>query len=170
VMRVIGTLTFFALCSGWAAAIVCSSSSCCQFIAILAVSVGRCALLLGAPAKILPPTPLIGPGCLTKPCQHEMVPNGVTLLRALVADSWFRGRRSITHASPRDGLANQLVIVADALGRRAHDARHVLPLRLLLPLFRGQKEEIHHQKAEASPPAAPVRWTTDDVREDGRPN
>ena len=55
VIRVIGTLTFFALCSGWAAAIVCSSSSCCQFIAILAVSVGRCALLLGAPAKILPP-------------------------------------------------------------------------------------------------------------------
>jgi len=85
-----------------------------------------------------------------------MVPNGVTLLRALVADPRFRGWRSITHASPPDGLANQLVIVAYALGRRAHDARHVLPLRLLLPLFRGQEEKNHHQKAEASPPAAPV--------------
>ena len=87
-MRVIGTLTFFALCSGWAAAIVCSSSSCCQFIAILAVSVGRCALLLGGPAKF-PAHPLIG--LAAKPCQHEMVPNGVTLLRALVADPRFRG-------------------------------------------------------------------------------
>ena len=38
-MWAIGALTFFA--AGCAAAIVCASSSCCQFIAILAGSVGK---------------------------------------------------------------------------------------------------------------------------------
>ena len=43
-MWAIGALTFFA--AGCAAAIVCASSSCCQFIAILAGSVGKVRPLL----------------------------------------------------------------------------------------------------------------------------
>ena len=52
-MWAIGALTFFA--AGCAAAIVCASSSCCQFIAILAGSVGKMRPLLAL--KCVPRVP-----------------------------------------------------------------------------------------------------------------
>ena len=67
----------------------------------------------------------------------------------------FRGLRAITRASPRDGLANQLVFPADALGGRAHDVRDVLPRDVLLLLLAAQN---HHQKVAATQTAAaPMR-------------
>lgn len=63
----------------------------------------------------------------------------------------FRGLRAITRASPRDGLANQLVFPADALGGRAHDVRDVLPRDVLLLLLAAQN---HHQKVAAAQAAA----------------
>jgi hypothetical protein len=63
----------------------------------------------------------------------------------------FRGLRAITRASPRDGLANQLVFPADALGGRAHDVRDVLPRDVLLLLLAAQN---HHQKVAAPQAAA----------------
>lgn len=63
----------------------------------------------------------------------------------------FRGLRAITRASPQDGLANQLVFPADAVGGRAHDVRDVLPRDVLL-LLRAAKN--HHQKVAAPQAAA----------------